>query len=30
MDIDLIEVGTSHDYLLDLIRFFKRRERQKR
>lgn len=30
MDIDLIEVGTSHDYLLDLIRFFKRRERQRR
>lgn len=30
MDIDLIEVGTSHDYLLDLIRFFKRRERKKR
>ena len=30
MDIDLIEVGTSHDYLLDLIRFFKRRERLKR
>lgn len=30
MDIDLIEVGTSHDYLLDLIRFFKRRERQKK
>lgn len=30
MDIDLIEVGASDDYLLDLIRFFKRRERQKR
>lgn len=30
MDIDLIEVGTSHDYLLDLIRFFKRRERKQR
>jgi len=30
MDIDLIEVGTAHDYLLDLIRFFKRRERMKR
>lgn len=30
MDVDLIEVGTSHDYLLDLIRFFKRRERMKR
>ena len=30
MDIDLVEVGTSHDYLLDLIRFFKRREHKKR
>lgn len=30
MNIDHIEVGTSDDYLLDLIRFFKRRERQRR
>ena len=29
MGIDHIEVGTSDDYLLDLIRFFKRRERQR-
>lgn len=30
LNIDHIEVGTSDDYLLDLIRFFKRRERQRR
>lgn len=30
MNIDHIEVGTSDDYLLDLIRFFKRREKQRR
>ena len=30
MSIDHIEVGTSDDYLRDLIRFFKRRERQRR
>lgn len=29
MDINLDGVG-YHDYLLDLIRFFQRRERQKR
>ncbi|MCF6285999.1 MAG: DUF58 domain-containing protein [Candidatus Hydrogenedentes bacterium] len=29
MNIDHIEVGTSDDYLLDLIRFFKRRERKR-
>jgi uncharacterized protein (DUF58 family) len=29
MGIGHIEVGTSDDYLLDLIRFFKRRERQR-
>lgn len=29
MSIDHIEVGTSNDYLHDLIRFFKRRERQR-